>query len=145
MGKLLQDLIEQKFGRRPNFIYGGLSRNERSDMVDTFQNDPSDRIMLLSLRAAGTGLNLTAANYVIHYDLWWNPAVENQATDRAYRIGQKKNVQVYRFICSNTFEERINDMLNSKKDLADVAVATGESWIGNMSDGELDNLFSLHK
>lgn len=145
MGKMLQDMIETKFNRRPNFIHGSLSRSERSDMVDSFQNDPSDRIMLLSLRAAGTGLNLTAANYVIHFDLWWNPAVENQATDRAHRIGQKKNVQVYRFICSNTFEERINEMINSKKNLADLAVATGESWIGNMSDGELNNLFALHK
>lgn len=145
MGKMLQDLIETQFARRPSFIYGGISRNERSDMVDAFQNDPSERIMLLSLRAAGTGLNLTAANYVIHFDLWWNPAVENQATDRAHRIGQKKNVQVYRFICSNTFEEKINELLKNKKDLAEVAVSTGESWIGNMSDGELDNLFALHE
>ena len=85
-------------------------------MVDRFQHDAKERVMLLSLRAAGTGLNLTAANTVIHFDLWWNPAVENQATDRAFRIGQKRKVTVYRFICAHTFEERINAMINSKRD-----------------------------
>ena len=81
---------------------------------------------------------------MIHFDLWWNPAVENQATDRAFRIGQKRKVNVYRFICANTFEERINDMLISKRDLADMAVVTGENWIGSMSDRQLNDLFSLH-
>ena len=145
MGKFLQDLIAKKFQRKPNFLYGALSRTERASMVDQFQNDNTDRFLLLSLRAAGTGLTLTAANHVIHYDLWWNPAVENQATDRAYRIGQKQAVQVYRFICANTFEERINAMINSKRDLADMTVVTGESWIGNMSNRQLTDLFSLHE
>ena len=97
--------------------------------------------MLLSLKAAGTGLNLTAASHVIHYDLWWNPAVEAQATDRAYRIGQHQNVLVHRFITQNTFEERINQMIQDKRHLADMTVATGESWIGKLSNKELRELF----
>ena len=145
MGKILQNLIEERFERKPDFLYGGLSRSERMDMVDDFQNDPSNRFLLLSLKAAGTGLNLTAANNVIHFDLWWNPAVENQATDRAYRIGQRNKVQVYRFICANTFEERINAMIQSKRDLADLTVAAGESWLGKLSDRQLNDLFSLHQ
>lgn len=145
MGKILQNLIEERFERKPDFLYGGLSRSERMDMVDDFQNDPSNRFLLLSLKAAGTGLNLTAANNVIHFDLWWNPAVENQATDRAYRIGQRNKVQVYRFICANTFEERINAMIQSKRDLADLTVTAGESWLGKLSDRQLNDLFSLHQ
>ena len=143
--KILQNLIEERFERKPDFLYGGLSRSERMDMVDDFQNDPSNRFLLLSLKAAGTGLNLTAANNVIHFDLWWNPAVENQATDRAYRIGQRNKVQVYRFICANTFEERINAMIQSKRDLADLTVTAGESWLGKLSDRQLNDLFSLHQ
>ena len=110
-------------------------------MVDRFQNNRADKIFLLSLKAAGTGLNLTAATQVIHYDLWWNPAVEAQATDRAYRIGQKKNVQVHRFITRNTFEERIDEMIQKKKHLADMTVATGENWIGKFSNKELREIF----
>jgi SNF2 family DNA or RNA helicase len=97
----------------------------------------------LSLKAAGTGLNLTAANHVIHFDLWWNPAVEAQATDRAYRIGQKSNVIVHRFITKNTFEERINEMIVSKKELANMTVNTGENWIGNLNNKELRDLFAM--
>ena len=144
MGKILQNLIGARFNHTPQFLYGGLSQKERMEIVDKFQNDSSERILLLSLRAAGVGLNLTAANFVIHYDLWWNPAVESQATDRAYRIGQNRTVQVYRFICANTFEERINEMINSKRDLADMTVAAGEKWIGSMSNADLNALFSLN-
>ncbi|HLT41349.1 MAG TPA: helicase-related protein [Sphingobacteriaceae bacterium] len=107
------------------------------------QQNPANKIFILSLKAAGTGLNLTAANHVIHYDLWWNPAVEAQATDRAYRIGQKKNVMVHRLITKNTFEERINAMITSKKALAEMTVSTGENWIGNLSNKELKALFTL--
>ena len=110
-------------------------------MVDRFQNNRNDRIFILSLKAAGTGLNLTAATHVIHYDLWWNPAVEAQATDRAYRIGQHKNVQVHRFITQNTFEERIDAMIQEKKHLADLTVSTGENWIGKLSNKELHKIF----
>jgi len=112
-------------------------------MVEVFQNDPASKIFILSLKAGGTGLNLTGAAHVIHYDLWWNPAVEAQATDRAYRIGQTKNVLVSRLISEGTFEEKINDMINAKKELADMAVSTGENWIGEMSDKELKELFKL--
>ena len=110
-------------------------------MVDRFQNNRNDRIFILSLKAAGTGRNLTAATHVIHYDLWWNPAVEAQATDRAYRIGQHKNVQVHRFITQKTFEERIDAMIQEKKHLAALTVSTGESWIGKLSNKELHEIF----
>ena len=88
-------------------------------MVERFQEDPNGPpIFILSIKAGGTGLNLTRANHVFHFDRWWNPAVENQATDRAFRIGQKRNVQVHKFVCSGTLEERINDIIESKKELA---------------------------
>jgi SNF2 family DNA or RNA helicase len=142
MGDLLERFIEERFGEKPMFYHGGSSIVQRKDMVERFQNNRADKIFLLSLKAAGTGLNLTAASHVIHFDLWWNPAVENQATDRAYRIGQKKNVMVHRFITKNTFEERIDDMIQKKKHLADMTVATGESWIGKLSNKELREIFS---
>ncbi len=141
MGDLLQRFIEERFGEKPMFYHGGSSVQERQLMVDKFQHNRADKIFLLSLKAAGTGLNLTAASHVIHYDLWWNPAVENQATDRAYRIGQKKNVMVHRFITKNTFEEKINDMIQKKKHLADMTVTSGENWIGKLSNKELREIF----
>ena len=142
MGDMLSQMIEQRLGERPLFLHGGCSIKQRQEMVDRFQNNPrTDRIFLLSLKAAGTGLNLTAASHVIHYDLWWNPAVEAQATDRAYRIGQHQNVLVHRFITQNTFEERIDQMIQDKRHLADITVATGESWIGKLSNKELRELF----
>ena len=95
--------------------------------------------------AGGTGLNLTAASCVIHYDLWWNPAVEAQATDRAYRIGQRRDVLVYRFVTAGTFEERINAMLEAKRGLADMTVATGETWIGDLPAAELEELLRLQE
>lgn len=145
MGKYLQEIIGKQFKRRPSFLHGGLNPMERGDLVHKFQNDAQERIMLLSLKAGGTGFNLTAANTVIHFDLWWNPAVENQATDRAFRIGQKRTVMVYRFVCSHTFEERINEMIQSKRDLADLAVVSGENWIGNLSNRQINDLFSLQE
>lgn len=141
MGDILVRMIEEHIGMRPLFYHGGCSINERKEMVDRFQNNHTDKIFILSLKAAGTGLNLTAASHVIHYDLWWNPAVESQATDRAYRIGQHKNVMVHRFITKNSFEERINDMIQQKKHLADMTVASGESWIGKLSNKELREIF----
>lgn len=142
MGDMLQKFIEKHTGVQPMFLHGGCSLKQRKDMVDRFQqNKRTDRIFILSIKAAGTGLNLTAATHVVHYDLWWNPAVEAQATDRAYRIGQKKNVMVHRFITKNTFEERINDMINSKRALAEMTVTTGENWIGKLSNKELQEIF----
>lgn len=143
MGNLLQHFIAERYQETPMFYHGGCSVKQRNEMVHNFQNNPADKIFILSLKAAGTGLNLTAANHVIHYDLWWNPAVEAQATDRAYRIGQKSNVMVHRFITKNTFEERINEMIQSKKALAEMTVSTGENWIGNLSNKELKELFEM--
>lgn len=141
MGDLLRHFIRTTLDEEPMFYHGGCSLKQRQEMVDRFQNNRHDRIFILSLKAAGTGLNLTAATHVIHYDLWWNPAVEAQATDRAYRIGQHKNVQVHRFITQNTFEERIAAMIQEKKHLADLTVSTGESWIGKLSNKELHEIF----
>lgn len=143
MGHLLAQLLEQEMGLEIPFLHGGVARKQRDKMVDDFQERPYVKAMLISLKAGGTGLNLTAANHVIHYDLWWNPAVEAQATDRAYRIGQQKNVQVHRFITQRTFEEKINQMIQSKKELANLTLAVGENWIGDLSNQELRKLVKL--
>ncbi|CAM3655909.1 DEAD/DEAH box helicase [Xenorhabdus thuongxuanensis] len=143
MGELLAHWLRQRYGQSPMFLHGGLSRSKRDEMVEKFQTDRTERVFLLSLKAGGTGLNLTAASNVIHFDLWWNPAVEAQATDRAYRIGQRRNVQVHRFITSATFEERINEMIQRKRELADMVVGSGEQWIGNLDTQALRELFAL--
>lgn len=141
MAKLIEHFITERYKEEPLYYHGGSTVKQRKEMVDSFQNNRADKVFILSLKAAGTGLNLTAANHVIHYDLWWNPAVEAQATDRAYRIGQKSDVMVHRFITKNTFEEKINEMIQSKKALAEMTVSTGENWIGNLSNKELRDLF----
>lgn len=143
MGDLLTHFIKDTTGTQPMFLHGGCSIKQRQEMIKRFQEGNADRFFILSLKAAGTGLNLTAASQVIHFDLWWNPAVESQATDRAYRIGQQKNVMVHRFITKNTFEEKINEMIQHKKALADMTVSTGENWIGKLSDTELESIFRL--
>jgi SNF2 family DNA or RNA helicase len=143
MGTLLEQMIADELNADALFFHGGVSRKNRDKLVETFQNDPSVRYMIVSLKAGGTGLNLTAATNVIHYDLWWNPAVENQATDRAYRIGQVKNVQVHRFITQATFEEKIDAMIQAKQELANLTVGTGESWITDLSNTELREIFTL--
>ncbi|MBI4645084.1 MAG: hypothetical protein HY738_00450 [Bacteroidia bacterium] len=145
MGDILFKALEEKFHSTPLFLHGELSRKKRDDMVNAFQNYKHNNIFILSLKAGGTGLNLTAATNVIHYDLWWNPAVENQATDRAYRIGQHKNVMVYRLINKGTLEERIDDMIRSKKQLAEMTVNTGEKWLGDLSNNELKDIVALSK
>ena len=137
----LEKIIKKELGEAPLIYHGGMGQNARADTVNRFQNDPAARIMLVSLKAGGLGLNLTAASRVIHYDLWYNPAVENQATDRAFRIGQKRTVFVHRFITKNSFEEKIDAMIASKRELADMTVASGESWIAKMSHEELKALF----
>ncbi|MFM7478041.1 MAG: helicase-related protein, partial [Microcystis aeruginosa] len=103
------------------------------------------KIFILSLKAGGTGLNLTRANHVFHIDRWWNPAVENQATDRAFRIGQKRNVQVHKFICTGTLEERINEMIESKKQLAEQTVDAGENWLTELDTDRLRDLLLLDR
>ena len=143
MGVLLQRMIKEQLDIDSMFLHGGTPRKQRDQMVERFQNDPHEKVFLLSIKAGGTGLNLTSASHVVHYDLWWNPAVETQATDRAYRIGQHKNVMVYRLITRGTFEEKINAMLADKKDLANLTVTAGEKWIGELSNSELKKLFTI--
>lgn len=143
MGERLQAWIEAATGERPDFLHGAVPPARRQAMVDRFQTDRTVRTMIISLKAGGTGLNLTAASAVVHYDLWWNPAVEAQATDRAYRIGQTRDVLVFRFVTAGTFEERINAMLEEKRGLAELTVAAGEAWIGDLPSGELKRLFCL--
>uniref|UniRef100_E6PN57 Helicase, SNF2 family protein n=1 Tax=mine drainage metagenome TaxID=410659 RepID=E6PN57_9ZZZZ len=143
MGAILRQWLKDLHGREPLYLHGGVARARRDTLVERFQNDCTERVFLLSLKAGGTGLNLTAASNVIHFDLWWNPAVETQATDRAYRIGQQRNVQVHRLITRATFEERINAMIQSKRELADLTVGTGERWIGQLGNAELKELFTL--
>ena len=145
MGKLLVDFIKDRFWVEPLFLHGGIDRKQRDLLVERFQKNRADSIFILSLKAGGTGLNLTQGNHVIHFDLWWNPAVENQATDRAFRIGQTKNVMVYRLINQGTMEEKIDAMIRSKKDLADMSINTGENWLGDLSNEDLKNLVRLTK
>ncbi len=143
MGNILSTILNDELGVNPLFFHGSLNRSQRDDLIRDFQDNKDSKVMILSLKAGGTGLNLTAATNVIHYDLWWNPAVEDQATDRTYRIGQDKNVMVHRFITLGTFEEKIDEMINNKKDLANVAVFEGEKIITELSDEEIYKIFSL--
>ncbi|MGR3208488.1 DEAD/DEAH box helicase [Bacillus glycinifermentans] len=141
MGEMMKRLLETSFGEPVKFLNGSLSKLERDKMVEQFQNKEFP-FLILSLKAGGTGLNLTAANHVIHYDRWWNPAVENQATDRAYRIGQKRFVHVHKLITTGTIEEKIDRMLESKQSLNDQIIQS-ENWITEFSEEELEELFTL--
>ncbi len=145
-GKLLQPYLSEKFNREVIFLYGSTSRKQREAMIDRFQNDPQGpRIFILSLKAGGVGLNLTRANHVFHYDRWWNPAVENQATDRVFRIGQTRNVQVHKFVCTGTLEERIHEIIESKKALSEQVVGTGENWLSELDTNALRDLLLLDR
>ena len=145
-GKLLQPYLQKKFQQDVLFLYGATRRVQRQEMIDRFQQDPNGpRIFILSLKAGGTGLNLTRANHVFHIDRWWNPAVENQATDRAFRLGQKRNVQVHKFVCTGTLEEKINEMLESKQKLAEQTVDAGEQWLTELDTDQLRNLLLLDR
>ena len=140
----LAALLEESFGRPGLVLHGGTPIARRSDMVSEFQQDDGPPFMVLSLKAGGTGLNLTAAGHVVHFDRWWNPAVENQATDRAYRIGQHKNVLVHKFVCRGTLEEKIDAMLHDKQGLADGVLADeGERRLTELSTDELLRVVSL--
>lgn len=143
MGNLLVQLIQTELQITPLFFHGSLTRKKREMMIDNFQNGNVSPIMIISLKAGGTGLNLTAATNVIHYDLWWNPAVEAQATDRTYRIGQSRKVVVHRLITIGTFEEKIDEMISAKKELAELTVSTGEKWLSELSNQELKEIFKL--
>ncbi|CAM4473332.1 DEAD/DEAH box helicase [Nocardia ninae] len=142
-GELIAPYLVERFGTEVPFLHGGVPKQRRDTMVTRFQEPEGPPLMLLSLKAGGTGLNLTAANHVVHLDRWWNPAVENQATDRAYRIGQQRNVQVRKLVCVDTIEERIDEMINGKRQLADLAVGAGENWITELSTDDLRELFTL--
>ena len=145
-GKMLKPYLEQKFKDEVLFLYGATRREARQEMVDRFQNEPNGpKIFILSLKAGGTGLNLTRANHVFHVDRWWNPAVENQATDRAFRIGQKRNVQVHKFVCTGTLEERISDIIENKKELAEQTVNAGEQWLTDLDTNSLRSLLLLDR
>ncbi|MEU7633369.1 DEAD/DEAH box helicase [Nocardia sp. NPDC049220] len=142
-GAFIAPYLAERFGTEIPFLHGGVPKKKRDGMVTRFQQADGPPLMLLSLKAGGTGLNLTAANHVVHLDRWWNPAVENQATDRAYRIGQQRNVQVRKLVCVDTIEERIDEMITGKRQLADLAVGVGENWITELSTAELRDLFAL--
>jgi SNF2 family DNA or RNA helicase/uncharacterized Zn finger protein len=142
MGRILKSMIADELFVEPLFLEGSQSRTVRNGVLERFENSSEANIFILSIKAGGTGLNLTKANNVIHFDLWFNPAVENQATDRAFRIGQTKNVNVYRFITKNSFEEKIDKMIKSKQELSDLTVSSEETWIGKLDDEELRYIFS---
>src|SRR5712691_526794 len=142
-GRMLQPYLAARLGCPVLYLHGGTPKRKRDALVAQFTSETEPALFLLSLKAGGTGLNLTAANHVIHIDRWWNPAVEDQATDRAFRIGQRRDVQVRKFVCVGTLEERIDAMIEEKKALAEQIVGTGESWLANLSTSELRDVVSL--
>jgi SNF2 family DNA or RNA helicase len=142
-GRMLQPHLAARLGCPVLFLHGGTAKKKRDTMVEEFQHLNEPAVFLLSLKAGGTGLNLTAANHVIHVDRWWNPAVEDQATDRAFRIGQRKDVQVRKFVCVGTLEERIDAMIEEKKALAEQVVGTGEGWLTELSVADLRTVLAL--
>jgi SNF2 family DNA or RNA helicase len=146
MGQQLQQLLEEKLGLPVPYLHGSVPKVKRDQMIERFQNPEEPCCaFVLSLKAGGTGLNLTAANHVFHFDRWWNPAVENQATDRAFRIGQTKEVHVHKFITLGTLEEKIDEMIERKQSLNDQVVGQSEQWITEMSTDDLRELFALRK
>ncbi len=143
MGGMLERHLRQRLHCDVLWLHGGVAKRARDSMVERFQGGDGPPVFLLSLKAGGTGLNLTAATQVVHFDRWWNPAVEDQATDRAYRIGQKHNVQVRKFVCGGTLEERIDVMIEAKRALAERIVGTGESWLTELSTDQLREVIAL--
>jgi SNF2 family DNA or RNA helicase len=145
MGQMLKRHLQGHFGCETLFLHGGVPRKAREKMIDRFQRDDGPPLFVLSLKAGGLGLNLTRANRVFHFDRWWNPAVEEQATDRAFRIGQTRNVQVHKFVCLGTLEEKIDAMIESKRELARLTIGAGEGWITELSTDQLRDLFELRQ
>jgi SNF2 family DNA or RNA helicase len=142
-GHQLRAHLQERLGQEVLFLHGGTPKAARDQMVDRFQSPDGPPLFVLSLKAGGTGLNLTAANHVIHFDRWWNPAVEDQATDRAFRIGQSKNVQVRKLTCVGTLEERIDQLIAQKRDLAEQIVGSGEAWLTELDTSQLRELVAL--
>ncbi|WP_168122070.1 DEAD/DEAH box helicase [Paenibacillus sp. HB172176] len=144
MGSRLQAMLERELGMPVPYLHGGVPKGKRDEMITRFQSEAEPcPAFVLSLKAGGTGLNLTAANHVFHFDRWWNPAVENQATDRAFRIGQTKQVQVHKFITLGTLEEKIDEMIESKQSLNEQVVGQSDNWITELNTDELRELFAL--
>jgi len=143
MGDILVKVLSVHFDTDVPFLHGGVPQSQRDELVDRFQDEDGPPIFVLSLKAGGTGLNLTAANHVFHYDRWWNPAVEDQATDRAFRIGQMRNVQVHKLISLGTLEEKIDVMLTEKRSLADTIVDSTGAWVTDLDTEALRELVSL--
>lgn len=142
-GDRLEPYLARRFGVPVLWLHGGVHAKRRDKLVDQFQSLDGPGIMLISLRAGGTGLNLTAASHVIHLDRWWNPAVEDQATDRAFRIGQHRNVMVHKLVTAGTVEERIDEIIAGKRALADAVVGAGEDWLTELSTEALADIVSL--
>jgi SNF2 family DNA or RNA helicase len=146
MGHLLRAYLPQALGCPVQFLHGGVPPKKRDQMIKRFQEEGQGSLLfILSLKAGGTGLNLTRANHVFHFDRWWNPAVEDQATDRAFRIGQTRNVQVHKFVTLGTLEEMIDEMIESKKALAEAVVGGGEEWLTELSTDDLRELVRLRR
>ena len=144
MGAILTAHLQETFGREVAFLHGGVPRGQRERMVERFQSEKDGpSVFVLSLKAGGLGLNLTRATHVFHFDRWWNPAVEQQATDRAFRIGQTRRVQVHKMVCLGTLEEKIDAMIESKKGVAERVVGTGEGWLTELSTAELRQVLAL--
>ncbi len=144
MGEILKPILQDRLDREILFLHGGTSQRERDRLIERFQSEAGDApVFILSLKAGGLGLNLTAANHVFHFDRWWNPAVEDQATDRAHRIGQKRQVQVHKYVCIGTLEERIDAMIERKRNLAEKIIGSGQEWITELSTNALRDLFTL--
>lgn len=146
MGEILRRHLQETFGQEVLFLHGTVPKKHRDSMIERFQGrSDGPQIFVLSLKAGGTGLNLMRANHVFHFDRWWNPAVENQATDRVFRIGQTKNVQVHKFLCVGTLEEKIDEMIERKKEIAEQVVGAGEAWLTELSTAELRKIFALRE
>jgi SNF2 family DNA or RNA helicase len=146
MGRLLTAMIQHDLNCETLFLHGGTPVRARQQMIDRFQDPRSTAaVFVLSLKAGGIGVNLTAANHVFHFDRWWNPAVENQATDRAYRIGQTRTVHVHKFVCIGTLEERIDQMIEQKTELAEHIIGSGEQGLSELSTGQLREILSLRE
>ena len=143
LGEMLRPHLAHRLGADVEFLHGGVTRKRREEMVERFSGPDGAPAMVVSLKAGGTGLNLVAANHVVHVDRWWNPAVEAQATDRAFRIGQTRTVQVRTLVCAGTVEERVDEMMRAKRELAASVVPTGEAWLTAMSTEELAEVLSL--
>jgi len=143
MGAIMKRHLQETFGEEVLFLHGATPPKQRDRMVERFQGTEAPPIFILSLKAGGSGLNLTAAAHVFHFDRWWNPAVENQATDRAFRIGQQRNVQVHKFLCAGTVEEKIDEMIERKQEIAENIVGGGESLLTTLSTAELRRIIEL--